>query len=113
MGGSFSSDPRSEPRGLVSQHEAALATSMMPGLPAGRPAGKARRGADATVAGGRAGHRTGPSGRAIPRKQVALRTHGFGDLISYQNDRKGCAEIADKVTSPEWLCHLVHRYARR
>jgi hypothetical protein len=42
-------------------------------------------------------HRTGASERDIPRDQVSPHAHGFGDLISCQNEGKYSTAIAGKV----------------
>ena len=57
----------------------AQATSMMPGIPAGRPAEGPHGSACHHRRRRAAGHRSGPSERAIPRNQASLRAHGFGD----------------------------------
>jgi hypothetical protein len=41
-----------------------------------------------------------------------LDKHKSIDLIPYQNDRKGCTAIADKVEKRERLFQFADRYAR-
>ena len=44
--------------------------------------------------------RVGSSGRIRSRDHALRRTHRVGDMISYQNDGKGCALSAEKVRKP-------------